>query len=68
MRIKDALLIAALNKFTNIDGAYGRNMIPLPYDMFHVAEATHLDDLSAQDRIDEIAPGACRRRILRPAM
>jgi hypothetical protein len=56
MKIKDALLIAALNKFTNIDGAYGRNMIPLPYDMFHVAKATHLDDLSAQDRIDEIAP------------
>ena len=52
MRIKDALLIAALNKFTNIDGAYGRNMIPLPYDMFHVAKATHLDDLSAQERIE----------------
>ncbi|RYN63299.1 Monoamine oxidase N [Alternaria tenuissima] len=53
---EDALLIAALKKFTNIDGACGRNMIPLPYDMFHVADATHLDDLSAQDRIDEIAP------------
>ncbi|RYN20830.1 Monoamine oxidase N [Alternaria arborescens] len=52
---EDALLIAALNKFTNIDGAYGRNMIPLPYDMFHVANATHLDDVSAQDRIDAIA-------------
>jgi hypothetical protein len=29
--------------------------MPLPYDTFHVPTATHLDDLSAQDRIEEIA-------------
>ncbi|KNG52738.1 monoamine oxidase n [Stemphylium lycopersici] len=52
---EDAVLTAALNKFTNIDGAYGRNLIPLPYDTFHVPTAVELDNLSAQDRIDQIA-------------
>lgn len=45
-----------MNKFTNIDGAFGRNVIPLPYDTFHVSAAEELDSLSAQDRINEIAP------------
>ncbi|SMR61915.1 unnamed protein product [Zymoseptoria tritici ST99CH_1E4] len=52
---EDALLAAALNKFTNVDGSYGRDVIPLPYDTFHTPPATRLDDLSAQDRIHEIA-------------
>ena len=30
--------------------------MPLPYDTFHVPTAIQLDDLSAQERIDEIAP------------
>lgn len=53
--MQDELLISALNKFTNIDGVYGRNIIPLPYDTFHVPAAKDLDKLSAQDRIIEIA-------------
>ncbi|KAJ4394993.1 hypothetical protein N0V91_011140 [Didymella pomorum] len=51
---EDELLISALNKFTNIDGAYGRNVIPLPYDTFHIPASKDLDKLSAQDRINEI--------------
>lgn len=53
---QDELLISALNKFTNIDGVYGRDTIPLPYDTFHTAAAKDLDNLSAQDRINSIAP------------
>ena len=51
---EDELLISALNKFTNIDGVHGRNIIPLPYDTFHIPAAKDLDKLSAQDRINEI--------------
>ncbi|KAF1922553.1 FAD/NAD(P)-binding domain-containing protein [Didymella exigua CBS 183.55] len=51
---EDELIISALNKFTNIDGAYGGNIIPLPYDTFYVPAAKDLDKLSAQDRINEI--------------
>ncbi|KAF3006864.1 hypothetical protein E8E13_010856 [Curvularia kusanoi] len=53
---EDELLISALNKFTNIDGVYGRNTIPLPYSPFHTAAARDLDNLSAQDRINSITP------------
>jgi hypothetical protein len=56
MGYQDELLISALNKFTNIDGVYGRDTIPLPYDTFHTAAAKDIDNLSAQDRIDSIAP------------
>ncbi|KAF2847292.1 monoamine oxidase N [Plenodomus tracheiphilus IPT5] len=52
---EDELLASALNKFTNIDGVYGRKTIPLPHDTFHTPSALALDKISAQDRIDEIA-------------
>lgn len=51
---EDDLCNSALSKFTNIDGAYGRTIIPLPYDIFHVPAGRDLDKLSAQDRINEI--------------
>ncbi|KAL1636024.1 hypothetical protein SLS56_001376 [Neofusicoccum ribis] len=51
----DALLASALGKFVNVDGAYGRKIMPQPHDTFHVHEARELDNLSAQDRIDAIA-------------
>ncbi|KAI8940970.1 hypothetical protein NX059_002220 [Plenodomus lindquistii] len=53
---EDELLASALNKFTNIDGVYGRKTIPLPHDTFRLTTATALDKLSAQDRINDIAP------------
>ncbi|KAL6708163.1 hypothetical protein ACN47E_003347 [Coniothyrium glycines] len=53
---EDELAVSGLNKFTNIDGAYGRKTIPLPHDTFRVAGAKELDNVSAQDRINEIAP------------
>lgn len=52
---KDELLASALNKFTNIDGCYGRKTIPLPHDTFRMSGSRELDNVSAQDRINEIA-------------
>ncbi|KAH7386801.1 hypothetical protein DE146DRAFT_739149 [Phaeosphaeria sp. MPI-PUGE-AT-0046c] len=52
---EDELVASALNKFTNIDGVYGRDTIPLPYTTFHNPSSIPLDSQSAQDRIDAIA-------------
>ncbi|KAK0650884.1 Monoamine oxidase N [Lasiodiplodia hormozganensis] len=52
---EDSLLASALEKFVNVDGASGRNIMPQPANMFYVPEARDLDSLSAQDRIDAIA-------------
>ncbi|KAJ1324049.1 pseudooxynicotine oxidase [Microdochium nivale] len=51
---EDALLASALQKFTNVDGAYGRNIMPQPYDMLHVPEAAKYDKMSAKDRVEQI--------------
>jgi hypothetical protein len=48
-------LDSALKKFTNVDGVYGRAIIPLPHDTFHNPGSIALDSQSAQNRIDDIA-------------
>ncbi|KAJ4302960.1 hypothetical protein N0V90_001851 [Kalmusia sp. IMI 367209] len=52
---EDELLISATKKFSNVDGVFGRKIIPLPHDTFHTQEARELDKLSVQDRINQIA-------------
>ncbi|KAI1673447.1 Monoamine oxidase N [Pyrenophora tritici-repentis] len=52
---EDELVASALEKFTNIDGVYGRKVIPLPCSTFKNPESSSLDLISAQDRIKEIA-------------
>ncbi|KAF2010245.1 amine oxidase [Aaosphaeria arxii CBS 175.79] len=52
---EDELLASALNKFTNIDGVYGRNTIPLPHDTFRTLGSADLDNISAKDRLNDIA-------------
>ncbi|KAF7595593.1 hypothetical protein BBP40_005629 [Aspergillus hancockii] len=52
---EDALLAAALNKFVNVDGEMGRKVIPFPHDAFHVPAARQYDDMSALDRLNELA-------------
>lgn len=52
---QDELVASALNKFTNIDGTYGRKTIPLPHDTFRTPESILLDKVSAQDRINDIS-------------
>ncbi|KAJ9645050.1 hypothetical protein H2199_003054 [Coniosporium tulheliwenetii] len=51
----DALLVSGLHKFVNVDGAMGRKIIPFPHDTFHNPEARQHDNLSAQDRLNQIA-------------
>ncbi|KAF4308627.1 monoamine oxidase n [Botryosphaeria dothidea] len=51
---EDALLASALGKFVNVDGAFGRKIMPQPHDTFHIPEARELDNISARDRLDAI--------------
>ncbi|KAK6207119.1 hypothetical protein LQW54_007436 [Pestalotiopsis sp. IQ-011] len=52
---EDKLLASGLEKFVNIDGARGRNIMPQPHDIFHNEQARAYDGMSAQDRLDQIA-------------
>ncbi|KAG2420477.1 monoamine oxidase N [Aspergillus terreus] len=52
---EDALLAGALAKFVNVDGQLGRKIMPLSHDTFHIPEARKYDNMSAQDRLDEIS-------------
>ncbi|KAI9923895.1 hypothetical protein ASPWEDRAFT_67288 [Aspergillus wentii DTO 134E9] len=52
---EDALLAGALDKFVNVDGAKGRNIMPYAHDTFHVAEAHQYDKMSVQDRLNAIS-------------
>ena len=42
-------------KFVNVDGAMGRIIIPYPHDSFHNPKSREYDNMSAQDRINEVA-------------
>ncbi|OQD69339.1 hypothetical protein PENPOL_c002G00752 [Penicillium polonicum] len=52
---EDTILAAGLERFVNVDGDMGRKIIPFPHDAFHVPEARRYDEMSAQDRVNEIA-------------
>ncbi|GMG47930.1 unnamed protein product [Aspergillus oryzae var. brunneus] len=52
---KDALLASALEKFVDVDGAMGRQIIPYPHDAFHNPAARQYDDMSALDRLNALA-------------
>lgn len=46
----------AMNRYSNVDGAYGRTVLPLPYDPLAANETTQIyDQLSMQDRLDQIS-------------
>lgn len=51
---EDTLLIAALEKFVNVDGDMGRKIIPFAHSAFHVPEARQYDNMSAKDRLNAI--------------
>ncbi|KAL4912931.1 hypothetical protein BDW62DRAFT_206007 [Aspergillus aurantiobrunneus] len=53
--LQDALLAAALDKFVDVDGELGRRVVPFPHDSFHEPEARRYDQMSAQDRLTQIA-------------
>lgn len=52
--MQDALVAGALEKFVNVDGDVGRKVLPYPNDTFHRPEASKYDNMSAQDRLNEI--------------
>lgn len=52
---QDKLIAAGLEKFVNVDGAMGRNIMPQPHDMFHNEDVRAYDNMSAQDRLNQIA-------------
>ncbi|KAL3432910.1 hypothetical protein BDV09DRAFT_205702 [Aspergillus tetrazonus] len=52
---EDELLAAALHKFVDVDGDLGRRVVPFPHDSFHVPEARQYDQMSAQDRLSQMA-------------
>ncbi|KAK2599657.1 hypothetical protein N8I77_011392 [Diaporthe amygdali] len=52
---EDELMASALGKFFNVDGSFGRKIMPLPHDTFKTEKAVDLDKLSALDRINQIS-------------
>lgn len=48
-------MASALGKFFNVDGSFGRTVMPLPHDTFKIPEARDMDKLSALDRINQIS-------------
>ncbi|PYI16089.1 amine oxidase [Aspergillus violaceofuscus CBS 115571] len=52
---EDELLASALHKFVNVDGELGRKIMPFPHSAFHVPAVRQYDQMSAQDRLTEIA-------------
>lgn len=48
-------MASALSKFFNVDGSFGRKVMPLPHNTFKTPEAVDMDKLSALDRINQIS-------------
>ncbi|THY06102.1 monoamine oxidase N [Aureobasidium pullulans] len=51
---EDALMESALKKFANVDGQYGRIVMPFPHSESHNPEAAKYDKMSVADRIAQI--------------
>lgn len=51
---EDQLVASAMKKFVNVDGEYGRRVIPFPHDEFAVADTKKYDSMSAADRLKQI--------------
>jgi len=51
---EDAIMESALKKFVNIDGQYGRLIMPYPHDENHNPAALPFDKLTAADRLAQI--------------
>ncbi|KAH8817331.1 hypothetical protein F5884DRAFT_666234 [Xylogone sp. PMI_703] len=51
---EDALMESGLRKLVNVDGKYGRNILPFPHDEFHNPEVRKYDTMTVAQRIAEI--------------
>jgi hypothetical protein len=52
---QDRIMISALNKFVNIDGEFGRKAMPFPHNETYNPLAASFDELTAADRLAQIA-------------
>jgi hypothetical protein len=48
-------MISALQKFVNVDGEFGKKIMPYPHDEAHNPEALAFDKLTSADRLAQIA-------------
>ncbi|KAI5196315.1 hypothetical protein AUEXF2481DRAFT_33866 [Aureobasidium subglaciale EXF-2481] len=51
---EDKLMESALKKFANVDGQYGRIIMPFPHSESHNPEAAKFDKMSVADRMAQI--------------
>ncbi|KAJ6443746.1 flavin-containing amine oxidoreductase [Purpureocillium lavendulum] len=51
---EDALMESALAKLVNVDGSFGRSVVPFPHSMTLSPEARRYDHMSVADRISQI--------------
>jgi hypothetical protein len=52
--IQDEIMISALKKFVNVDGEFGKKIMPFPHDETHNPAAASFDSLTAADRLAQI--------------
>jgi hypothetical protein len=52
--LQDKLMESALKKFANVDGQYGRVIMPFPHSESHNPEAAKFDKMSVADRMAQI--------------
>lgn len=52
---KDIITESALKKFVNVDGNYGKLLMPFPHDAEHNPDVLEFDQLTAADRLAQIS-------------
>ncbi len=55
MELKDLITESALKKFVNVDGNFGKRVMPFPHDAEHNPEVIQYDHLTAADRLAQIS-------------
>ncbi|OOQ91760.1 Monoamine oxidase N [Penicillium brasilianum] len=54
---EDAIVESAFKKFINVDGQFGRTVVPFPHDIeLHMAGVEEYDHMSMADRMVQVAP------------
>ncbi|KAF8864916.1 amine oxidase [Acephala macrosclerotiorum] len=51
---EDRIMVSALHKFVNVDGAFGRKIMPFPHDEINKPAVLPFDRLTAADRLSQI--------------
>lgn len=54
-------MASALGKFFDVDGSFGRKVMPLPHNTFKTQEARDMDKMSALSRINQISESLSRK-------